>query len=55
MKNKFIKPSIGCNKKNIYKNTNNISKKIISVPFHPKITSLEMKKITLAIKKFYKK
>ncbi len=43
------------NKKNIYKNTNNISKKIISVPFHPKITSLEMKKITLAIKKFYKK
>ena len=42
------------NKKNIYKNTNNISKKIISVPFHPKITSLEMKKIAFAIKKFYK-
>ena len=39
------------NRKNKYRNTNNISNKILSVPFHPNITILEMKKIVLAIKK----
>ena len=43
------------NRKNKYRNTNNISNKILSVPFHPNITILEMKKIVLAIKNFYKK
>lgn len=43
------------NRKNKYRNTNNISNKILSVPFHPNITILEMKKIVFAIKKFYQK
>ena len=47
--------SLFAKRKNKYRNTNNISKKILSVPFHPNITILEMKKIVIAIKKFYKK
>ncbi len=41
--------------KNKFKNINYISKKIISIPFHPNISDFKMKKIVLAIQKFYKK
>ena len=52
----FVKAnSLFAKKKNKYRNTNNISKKILSLPFHPNITISQMKKIALAIKKFYKK
>ena len=54
-----VMPKVNANKlfktkiKN-YKNALNLSKKIISIPFHPYITFSEMKKVSFTIKKFLK-